>query len=198
MKPAPTPRPKTSEASYDASTLTTKTSMLTSQGSKTSRSSRSNPSSRSHTTRSGSYSQTPSSQGRNTIKPTPSMTKSGQSPSRSSASKTPNKSGNISIKGVNQQKISVTVHEGPSKFHGLKVGKVDPVDYILPNYWKTINQIPERACKPQTVERQAMSSKITWKGDLETFSVFKRIITDYFRQSGAGYIIHPKLLDHYE
>ena len=95
-------------------------------------------------------------------------------------------------------KIPPTIREGESKFHGLPVGEIDPEYYVHPNYWKNINTITEKAREPTLVKRPVLSRKLIWRGELSTFTTYKRVIAGHCRQAGAGYIVQPKFLELYE
>ena len=98
------------------------------------------------------------------------------------------------------QAIPPTIREGQNKFHGLPTpsGYVDPEEYIHPNYWKHINTITEKAKEKELVKRAVLSAKITWKGDLSTFSTFKSILSGHCKMAGAGYIVNNYFLELYE
>ena len=98
------------------------------------------------------------------------------------------------------QAIPPTIREGQNKFHGLPTpsGYVDPEEYIHPNYWKHINTITEKAKEKELVKRAVLLAKITWKGDLSTFSTFKSILSGHCKMAGAGYIVNNYFLELYE
>ena len=94
-------------------------------------------------------------------------------------------------------KIPPTIREG-EKNPWIPVGEIDPEYYVHPNYWKNINTITEKAREPTLVKRPVLSPKLIWRGELSTFTTYKRVIAGHCCQAGAEYIVQPKFLELYE
>ena len=88
--------------------------------------------------------------------------------------------------------IEHLIREGENKFHNLgsplkSIGEADPNEYLHPN-WNT----RKPAALTTHVKRTTMPARITWDGEVTKFLAYKKQVTGFFMQCGAGYLFNKE------